>query len=284
MRWLRFIFTHSFFVALCAVALCAETVLLFKGPHSVYLYLFVGLATLASYNFHLLMGALYHQRPPHWRALLRQQPMATVLLLLTGAGLCWVLGYLRSLWPWVALAFVATALYSLALLPWRPMAQLRRLGFAKTLLLALTWAFVTAFLPLQAMAPNRLDVPGTDGLLLLLYRFCLMLQICWVFDLRDTALDKIKGLHSLATDLRPAVANRLFYVLAMVCVALGVWLTVYWHWWGWALVVGTVQVAAIVLYRVPLRRRGYLYYYFLVDGLMLLSALLTAAAVAWRDG
>jgi hypothetical protein len=269
MRVIQFIFLHAFFAAFCAVALCFETTHLLGLGHDIYLYAFVFFATLGSYNFHLLMGAWYAQGGSI-RMLLKQHQMATGFVVAAGVALLCLAPQLWHLWPYLLVAAIATACYSLVLLPIAALAPLRRAGFAKTLLLALTWTFVTALLPLQNHAGSLHSV----DIVLLLQRFFLMLQLCLLFDLRDTSIDKIKGLHSLATDMAPAAIQRLFYVLAgAYLLASGVvafWLQQYAVFTACL----CVQLAINALCRVPLPRRGYFYYYFLVDGIMLLSALL----------
>jgi hypothetical protein len=277
MRFISFIFSHSFFVASCAMALCIETAWVVGMAPNTALYLFVGCATLASYNFHIIMGSFYNGG--RLAAALWQHPLAVLFIVLPGLAMLWLLPGLRAQWPQLALAVAATGLYSLALLPYKWLAWVRRLGFAKTLLLAATWTFVTAWLPMAKYFAQ----PGPAALMFLLHRFCLMLQICLLFDVRDTAIDKIKGLHSLATDMGPVAAHRLFYALSAACTGLALLLAIGWGWYGPAIAYGAVQAAAIALYRVPLARRGYFYYYFLVDGLMLLCALLATVAV-WAGG
>lgn len=273
MRAVQFIFSHSLFAALCAVGFCFETTLLLQTPHTAYLYLFVFFATLGSYNFHLLMGAFYVDGIS-FLSVVRQHKVAAALIGLSAAVLLLTLPKLWYLWPYIVPAFVATALYSLVLLPFKVLTPLRRAGFAKTFLLALTWAFVTVLLPLQK---NVIDLQGVD-VVFMLHRFCLMLQLCLLFDLRDTAIDKIKGLHSLATDISPIAAHRFFYVLAFVYLALSALLAIMLQHWLLAVAFAGVQAATLYLYRVPISKRTYFYYYFLIDGLMLLSVLLTSCA------
>lgn len=105
-----------------------------------------------------------------------------------------------------------------------------------------------------------------------------MLMLCIIFDKRDVEIDKIRGLQSLATTTTPAVLHLLAGVI-IICYLVVVYLL---HSFD----ISTSQVTALMLsgfvtmivYIISLKKRGYLFYYFLVDGLMLFSALLTCLA------
>lgn len=102
-----------------------------------------------------------------------------------------------------------------------------------------------------------------------------MLMLCIIFDKRDAVVDKIRGLHSLATDI---TADKLSTIIIIVQ-------TVYFMSCVYLLdegatfpnVFGLVISGAVLqlVYQLSKRKQGYLFYYFVVDGLMFFSALLT---------
>jgi hypothetical protein len=272
LKFLNFFFSHSIFAAFCAAALSFQTIDVLPGAtHSGFFYFFVFSATLCSYNFHLLAGALYIQGAGFLRQVTTAHKDAVGMVLLSAAGTVYALLHLQQLLPLVAIAFAATALYSLPLLPLPFVKKLRRIGFLKTLLLALTWTYVTAYLPLaqSGLAPGRAEY------VFLAHRFCFVLQICLIFDLRDVAVDKIKGLHSLATDITPRAASLLFYLLIAAFGVFTVWLYQFIPSLYLVLAFAMVQFAAVILFRAPQQYRNYFFYFFLADGLMILSAVFT---------
>jgi hypothetical protein len=272
LRIINFFFSHSIFAALCAVALCFQTVDILPGAqHNTFFYLFVFSATLCSYNFHLLAGAVFVRGIPSAKHVLSANREAVVFIVLSAAAIVYTLLHLQFLLPWVAVSLAAAALYSLPLLPLPLFEKVRSAGFLKTLLLALTWTYVTAFLPLQQSGYGI----HNKEYIFFAHRFCFMLQLCLIFDLRDVAVDKIKGLHSLATDISHGAANRLFYLLVGLFGILTVWLFQFIPSIYLMLAFGMVQFAVIILYQAPQQYRSYFFYFFLVDGLMILSALLT---------
>ncbi len=272
MKLLNFIFSHSIFAGLCAVALCHQTISLLPcKQHNPLFYLFVFSATLCSYNFHLLAGVLFVKGAGSVKNVLSANIDAVLFILLSALVIVYCLLHLQPLLPWVAISFAAAALYSMPLMPVHFLEKIRTAGFLKTLLLALTWTYVTVLLPLKQSG----CVLDKEAGIFFAHRFCFMLQLCLIFDLRDVAVDKTKGLHSLATDISPRAAGLLFYLLV---VAFGVFTILLFSFIPslyLLLAFAMVQFAAVILYRAPQLYRNYFFYFFLVDGLMILSALFT---------
>ena len=274
MKWLHFILSHSIFIAFCAAAMCFQTATLLQLQTDYWLTGFVFFATLASYNSYWLLskkifGTVFYQQIFFEKELLK---IALLAVYLTGLFICYTQTPLTIslLWP----ALLLNILYVTPLLPFKVLRFTRRIGFLKTFLLAFTWMYVTAFLPL--LKPAFL-LTGME-IALLLNRFLFMLLLCVVFDNRDVSVDKIKGLHSIATDLKPASLNFIVAILFVMLVG-SVYLLQY---FGMDLPQAVaLQLSALAigyLYYLSLQKRGYFFYYFFVDGLMLFSALATYIA------
>jgi 4-hydroxybenzoate polyprenyltransferase len=162
----------------------------------------------------------------------------------------------------------------LPVLPFRPFHVLRKAGALKTFLLAFTWAYVTVFLPLQK---NYLQLSSTECIVCT-WSFLFMLILCIIFDNRDKRVDKIRGLHSLATVLQPAQLRVVIYLIFTILFAVNF---LYAHYGitpaqSIALHISTLALLAVYFY--SLKKRTYLFYYFMVDGMMLFSALATYIA------
>ena len=274
MKWLHFILSHSIFIAFCAAAMCFQTATLLQLQTDYWLLSFVFFATLASYNSYWLLskkisGSVFYQQIFFKKERLK---IALLALYFTGLFICYTQTPLtiNQIWP----ALLLNMLYVIPLLPFKVLRFTRRIGFLKTILLAFTWMYVTAFLPL--LKPASL-LTGMETALLL-NRFLFMLLLCVVFDNRDVSVDKIKGLHSMATDLKPASLNFIVAILFVMLVG-SVYLLQY---FGMDLPQAVaLQLSALAigyLYYLSLQKRGYFFYYFFVDGLMLFSALATYIA------
>lgn len=265
--------SHAVWVALCAAGLVVQTSLLLVIPLDIHLIVFVFFATLCSYNFHYLLGNVFGGHKLSLR-LFYSFPTTIFFLLAGGLGvlLSFTTSHIRL--QTVVVAFILTILYSLPLLPFRQLAVLRKAGFVKTVLLAFTWMFVTAYLPM-----SQHDLQFTIlGSLLLIKRFFFMLMLCIVFDNRDAAVDKIRGLSSLATDLSPAAMKWLIYGLFVLLFLLNFLLGNYGISLKQRIALQLASISTLVVYFYSTEKQDYFFYYFLVDGMMFLSAVLVTLA------
>jgi 4-hydroxybenzoate polyprenyltransferase len=172
--------------------------------------------------------------------------------------------------PGNALLFsvLLTFFYSLPLLPLGVAVKLRKFGFVKTGLLAFAWAWVTVALPV-AGAVIKLQLPVTA--LVFLQRFLFVFILCLIFDARDIESDTLAGIHSLATAYGTAIIRRILYGAAGTLFLFHCLMGPF---------VGSSQLLAMqatllmtcVVCFLSTNRKGFLFYYVLVDGLMIFSA------------
>jgi 4-hydroxybenzoate polyprenyltransferase len=97
-----------------------------------------------------------------------------------------------------------------------------------------------------------------------------MLMLCIIFDKRDVAVDKIRGLQSLITKMNPTTIKQLYNVVLLAYLFCSI------YFFKNAFPVGILQPLIMTLilwfaFKKSLQQRGYLFYYFFIDGLMLLS-------------
>ncbi|MEO6549642.1 MAG: hypothetical protein ABIN94_16695 [Ferruginibacter sp.] len=278
-RLFHFILSHSIFIAFCASALSLQTLQLLEIKVNGYLLAFIFFATLSGYNAYWTVSRFSFSSHSILN-LVKRSMSALVVILVAVAGMAYCFSRLHLLMYNVAITFVLLGLYALPVMPIKQLHFLRRAGFLKTIVLALAWTIVTILIPLQIWI-TEISFPA---MLLFANRFLFMLMLCIIFDKRDAAIDKIRGLQSLATDIRPLILHWLMacIFIAYVCTSLAM------APYG----IITSQVAALVasglvallVYGYSFRERGYVYYYFLVDGLMFLSAILTALPRIFMNG
>jgi len=200
---------------------------------------------------------------------------ATILLMGVGGLLaCWLAPQTGIPLSLLLLAAAFTFLYSLPLFPFSCLQPARKWGILKTLLLASTWTYVTGFLPVYAAGTIRVPIVQW----FLLFRFCYMLILCLLFDNRDIAVDLIRGFSSLATHLTAKALRRVIFLLLCVMA-----------FCGCKMLEGAVPVAMLlpigasilingIIYFLSLQKRGYFFYYFVVDGSMVLTTGITCLA------
>ena len=231
---------------------------------------FVFFATICSYNFHYIMGSIYAEQKFSMH-LLYLQYQRVVFMAVGGVG-AWLFFSAVHVKPInAAIAFLLTLTYSIPLIPLKQLNFTRRAGFLKTLLLAFTWMFVTAYMPL-----SRFNSQFTAaGWLMLISRFLFMLMLCILFDNRDKLIDRKYGLHSLSTYLPPMLMKQVIYVLFAVLFIINF---LFYQHEITVLQIAALQVTGVItmiFYIFSNKKQGYYFYYFGVDGLMILSALLT---------
>ena len=274
MKWLHVILSHSIFIAICAVAMALQTVQLRHFHSSSLVYGFIFFATLCSYNFYWILSRLSFSKEIHPGVFIKKEAVAISLFIFSGAGLLFCLLHSSIPTGFVLTAGLLTMLYSIPLLPFKFLVFARRPGVLKTIMLAFTWTYVTAFIPLQK---TYLLLDSAD-LFIITRRFLFMFMLCIIFDSRDIAVDKLRGLHSLATDLSPAALQLLVYSVFIVLFGTNLLSTSYGVTVYQSIALQVSTITLLVVYFYSTRKQGYLFYYFLVDGLMLFSAMVTYIA------
>lgn len=269
----RFFIYSNLFIALCAVLMVYQTCeLLLNHPPAAYFTFFVFFATICSYSFHWYLTPF---EPPSssprvvWMEQNRHVHSILFFIGLAGAGFCFL--YLLPFWPWLFLSALITFLYSAPKIPHPWFRLLRRVALGKTIFLALVWVHVTTVLPLLVS-----NAPWTPVFtLFVISRFFLVYAICILFDYRDRDYDRRMGIKSLITRL----SERSITFLFTACLILFTLFTLDLLAFGQP--VKTVYMLLIPgaitagLYNYARKNFSDLLYYFVLDGLMALSAVLT---------
>jgi len=275
MRWaLQFILSHSIFIALCAAALSFQTLQLLSHPVNFYRLGFIFFATVASYNAYWMVSRWAFSSRSSLTNLLTGSRSSLVVMVIAAAGLLICMTRIHLVIYNTIITFLLLSLYAIPLLPFKSLHFTRKAGFLKTTVLAFAWTMVTTLIPLQV----SLAALSLQGVVVFLNRLFLMLMLCVIFDKRDAAVDKIRGLQSLATLMTPRLLHIVFTVmwLAYCYTCYVLYLLHIDGYFVWALAIA--GSCTLGVYMAALQKRGYLFYYFLVDGLMFLSAVCTGVA------
>lgn len=274
MRWLQFIFSHSIFIAFCATALCYQSYILLEIPSNTYVYGLVFFATLCSYNFYWMIAAWRFDPGTRLLSFMVQQRSNLLVFIIASAGMLFCLCKVPAVFPVVGIAVFLTLLYSLPLWNIRQLKFPSRAGFLKTLLLAFTWAFVTVVLP----AYGNIKLKTDTVMLIFLCRLFFMFMLCVIFDSRDVKVDKIRSLSSLATTVSPQKIHLIILFSLVAFLLTGFMAGSRAGSFGYSLAMLISGLAVLLIYKLSLQKRGYFFYYFAVDGMMLFSALATFMA------
>jgi len=266
-----FLFT-SCFIAGCALLMVIQTNQLLHLQYDLTGYLvFVFFSTLCSYNFHWYLSA--NATSENMRVRWTKQH-ATLHLVLTAIGVVisvWYFFHFIHHWFWLGGASLLTFLYSAPKLQFGPFAWLSRIAVGKTLFLAFVWMYVTTFLPI-AIDNHHWNV---TALLYCLSRFLLIYAICIIFDYRDRDYDKTAGIRSMITYFNERGINILF-TISLLAFAVSTIMLYFYELSALTIVLLLIPGAIVaVLYPVAKKNFSDYLYYFVLDGLMMFSSLLT---------
>ncbi len=277
MRLLHFILSHSIFVACCAMGLCFQTNVLLDVPHNKHIYGFIFFSTVCSYNFYWLLSKLYFSNRKLDLLFIKNQYTFFTVFVGSAIGTFYFTYNLLSILPFILVGVFFTLLYSMPLWPFLFTKKLQQAGFFKTLLLSLTWSYITTFLPVLD-AHHTFMAASISVWLLFATSFFFMLLLCIIFDRRDISIDKINGLHSLATDVSMKKLNVILVIVFSIHLVFAMLFCFYFA--NMLQAVAFIMVGFIFwrVYFLSLKKQGYRFYYFLVDGLMLLSTMATFIA------
>ncbi len=266
-----FFLFSSLYIAICATLMLYQVDLLFvPGILPPAFYSFVFFSTVCSYNFHwyLTTHSATGSERLQWAS--KHKSLHLQLSLLGGIASAISFVFIWQFWFWIGIGAFITFLYTAPKIPGKFFAGLRQIALGKTLFLALAWTYITTVLPLKVSGAEWLAKFAwfTAG------RFFLIYCICILFDYRDREDDKADGIRSMITWFDEKGIDRLFtlsMILFVFCnlpiLKTGISLT------GLMVLLIPGLVLSFLYRYAKLHFSDYLYY-FILDGLMMLSAIL----------
>jgi 4-hydroxybenzoate polyprenyltransferase len=114
--------------------------------------------------------------------------------------------------------------------------------------------------------------------MLCLLRWIFILLLAIIFDTRDIDIDRMRAFHSLATDLNPQLMKIMVKILFLLYTLLLASVLMLGVAIAQAIALALSGIALWMVYRMSLIKRGYYFYYFLVDGVMLFSTIASFVA------
>ncbi len=263
------------FIACCAVAQGGITYLLLALPVDYTVLTILGCATLALYNFSMILAR--PQRP-------ETSPFRRVR---------WVFRHERSLWIWTGLALVIALVLGLRLhmpsfvllgvmgamglaynLPIvrvageQRRAGLRQITGLKLFYIGLVWVMSSVLLPVAEAYHDDITILWPHVWQLMAWVFLFVVAITIPFDIRDIYQDRYYGLKTIPV----LFGERKALVLstALLVVQMGwVWFSDYPLDVRLALVIATAACLFLIL-SPPIKKNEY-YYFLFLDGTMLLQ-------------
>jgi hypothetical protein len=268
-----FIYT-SLFIACGAVLMAWQTFELFNIPIHPDLLGFIFSGTLCSYNFHWYLTppqAEKENRKRMWNQMNRKLHMGLSVSGLV-AAIYFAFG-LREYNTFLFLTALLTFLYSAPKIPFKLFQLLKTVSIGKTFYLALAWTHVTIILPFIT-GNSSLDA---SAWLFILNRFIFIYSICILFDYRDRREDIEQNIRSMVTIMTEKNINLVFYsCIFLFYASLGLMIPFFSPVILVAL--GLPALPISLLYSYFKTHTSDFNYYFILDGIMILSAPLLVLA------
>lgn len=233
-------------------------------------YAFVFFSTICSYNFHWYLTHHSATGSERLRWALQHKRMHLLFYIAGLAGAVISFFYLREHWFWIGVGVFVTFLYSAPKIPIPVFRQLKEIAVGKTIFLAFVWMYITTLLPILISG-----IPWQPAFAwFACSRFFLIYAICILFDYRDREDDRQDGIRSMITWFNERGINNLFALslLLFLVFTLLLWRSVP----GWLNLVLLLAPGAVVGLVYPYAKKHFsdYLYYFVLDGLMMLSGLL----------
>lgn len=244
--------------------------LIIGKPVNLYFAAFVFFSTVCSYNFHWALTP--HLLAPSHRLQWDEKHKSYHLVLsiagLIGSIVCFF--FLIEHWFYIGIATVFTFLYSAPKISFPPFLWLKKIAIGKTIFLAFAWTYVTSGLPIL-IEENGIT---TKDILFCISQFFFIYAICILFDFRDREEDKAEGIRSMITYFNEKGIDILFYISISVFILLVFLLKYEGIEWINIVLLLIPAIILVSLYNHSKRNFSDYLYYFVLDGLMMLSALL----------
>jgi hypothetical protein len=240
----------------------------YAGASSAYYLLFAFSGTLCSYNFHWYLTRFHADAVGRAKWSLEHRKVHLVLCIIGFAGACYALIHLIEYWDWLALAAFLTFMYSAPMIPLRSFQWLKKIAVGKTAFLAFAWTHVTVDIPI-VLAGNEWT---TDHYLFAINRFFFIFSICILFDYRDRDEDFLIGIRSMVTQMNETGVNLVFWCTQALVLMTTIMLMHDEHWLFTVILLFPSLVLALG-YSYFKRSDSDFIYYFILDGLMMISGL-----------
>jgi 4-hydroxybenzoate polyprenyltransferase len=267
----RFFIYSNLFIALCAVLMINQTYdLLLHSVPDKYLLGFVFSATICSYSFHWYLTSQSLVESPRIEWLKKHGVFHLIFFFIGLIGSTIFFFFLLPYWYFLCIAAVITFLYSAPKIPHRYFKALRKVAIGKTIFLALVWMYVTTVLPVLI---ERIEWT-TPIILFVISRFFFIYAICIMFDFKDRADDKAAGIRSMVTSFSEKGVDRLFFISMIIYAICTVFLSQYNFSVLKIILLLIPGVVGTFIYEYAKRNFSDYLYYFVLDGLMMFSALL----------
>lgn len=268
---IRFSFFHHIVIALCAAALCVQTKLFYSlFDYPLTLISFVFFATLLSYNVHFTFAARKSTSTDQLLWFHRTKTFTLVFNLLTLLATLWFWWKIREITVLILISILINASYTAPLLLKNPIKLPSYLTFIKSYFIGFVWSYATVVLPLAFFHVE----PEMNEIFLFVSRILLVALATMIFDYRDKLRDFESGVHTPANLMNEKQFTVFFLINVLIYLFTIVFLA--YRFSNSAHLLQIIPgLVLIYLLRESKRQDNDLFYLGWVDGVLILSSLLS---------
>ncbi len=271
---LHLIVFSSVYIAACAMMMIYQSNHLLDLRYDTFHYfLFVFCSTLCSYNFHWGLSTDAESTLVRLTWTRNHLRLHALLFGISAIGAAASFIYFIEHWFVMSIAVILTFLYSAPKLPF--LTWLRKIAIGKTIFLSMVWMYVTTALPLFLDGRSW----TANDMLFCISRFFFIYSICILFDFRDRDWDRKEGIKSMITYLSDKGVDRLFYISMLIFALATAAMYLTGLHWRYVLLIFVPGVIMLPLYKIGKKNFSDYLYYIILDGMMMLSALLTSVFI-----
>jgi 4-hydroxybenzoate polyprenyltransferase len=252
------------------VIMSYQTFVLFDFTINVSFLYFAFFGTLCSYNFHWYFTPINTGQSEKLKWSYKNKNLHLFIFFISLAGAVYFGFDLLNHLVWLIVTAIFTFLYSAPKLPVKPFGHLKKIAIGKTIFLAFAWTHTTSILPVIFSETEW----NASLELFAVNRFFLIYPICILFDYRDRHEDIKEGIRSMITHLNERGIDLVFWGSLLVFIITNVLLYFFYISFFHSILLTIPAVILIVLYNTSKTSISDYRFYFVLDGLMMLSGLL----------
>lgn len=260
----------NLYIAIGAVLMVFQTVYIFDLGLDINFIYFIFFATIMSYSFHwYLLSDIENSFDRQIWTHSHKKLLFIFFIIGTIASIYFFIK-LKDHWFWIFSIGVITFFYSAVKIPYKPFTYLQKIAVEKTLYLSIVWTYITAVL-LFIIAGTVWQI---DHIVFILNRFFLIYAICILFDVRDREPDRKTRTKNSITLLSMGTVELIFKAALLLFFLSAIFLSFF--------ELTTFELIALALpgvllafsFKKSVNTHSGLWYYFYLDGLMMLSGIL----------
>ena len=250
--------------------MCLYTYYTFNTDPEINYLLFLFFATMTSYSFHWYLTPDVSGPSPRFDWVDKNKKILLFFFLISFSATLILIYLLKDHFFLITAAAILTFIYSAAKISKAPFIYLRKIIIGKTAYLAGIWTFVTTALPL-IISHNEFN---NLAMLFILNRFLLIYVICILFDYRDIEEDRKNDVKNLIGKFSEKNLRIFYFIFLGLFFITSLFIYIY----------GFSEIDLIILiipgilltfsFGHSINTRSDYWYYFYLDGLMMLSGVL----------